>query len=250
LKEERLKEKEEQLRSKDEQIKAVEKQNELLKLLSAEMLLKNYSAMKTMFEDQIASLEIEKEEFKKKYEQANADLSAAQASGGAKAEEVDSLKKEIRYLEEQLRQKEIGINAVRRSQHDFQGMRLKDAYGPVGAWFLFFKSRATNAFKADLDKRDTDGKIKPLPANLSSYLGMLEEFEGKGPTYMRMEEAIQKIADKYKDDPKEFKKKIKELEAEAWEDFLDMTISQAILWAGTNIQEPGDKDDEEKNGKS
>ena len=29
---------------------------------------------------------------------------------------------------------------------------------------------------------------------------------------------------------------MKELEAEAWEDFLDMTISQAILWAGTNVQ--------------
>jgi len=33
----------------------------------------------------------------------------------------------------------------------------------------------------------------------------------------------------FKDDPKAFKKKMKELESEAWEDFLDMTISQAIL---------------------
>jgi adenylylsulfate reductase subunit A len=53
---------------------------------------------------------------------------------------------------------------------------------------------------------------------------------------MRTEEAIQKIADEYEDDPKAFKKKMKELESEAWEDFLDMTISQAILWAATNIQ--------------
>jgi adenylylsulfate reductase subunit A len=51
---------------------------------------------------------------------------------------------------------------------------------------------------------------------------------------MRTEEAIQKIADKHKDDPKAYKKKMKELESEAWEDFLDMTISQAILWAATN----------------
>ena len=29
---------------------------------------------------------------------------------------------------------------------------------------------------------------------------------------------------------------MKELESEAWEDFLDMTISQAILWAATNVQ--------------
>jgi adenylylsulfate reductase subunit A len=51
---------------------------------------------------------------------------------------------------------------------------------------------------------------------------------------MRTEEAIQKIADTHKDDPKAYKKKMKELESEAWEDFLDMTISQAILWAATN----------------
>ena len=37
-------------------------------------------------------------------------------------------------------------------------------------------------------------------------------------------------------DEKERKKKLKELEAEAWEDFLDMTISQALLWASTNVQ--------------
>ena len=29
---------------------------------------------------------------------------------------------------------------------------------------------------------------------------------------------------------------MKELESEAWEDFLDMTISQALLWAATNVQ--------------
>jgi adenylylsulfate reductase subunit A len=60
--------------------------------------------------------------------------------------------------------------------------------------------------------------------------------DGKGPISMRTEEAIQKIADAYKDDPKAYKKKMKELESEAWEDFLDMTISQAILWASTSVQ--------------
>jgi adenylylsulfate reductase subunit A len=126
----------------------------------------------------------------------------------------------------------------------FIPVRFKDAYGPVGAWFLLFKSRATNAMggeymverKDELDKWGSYGKVKPIPANLRNWLGMLDEFEGKGPIYMRTEEAIAKIADAYKDDPKEYKKKMKELEAEAWEDFLDMTISQAILWAGTNVQ--------------
>jgi adenylylsulfate reductase, subunit A len=126
----------------------------------------------------------------------------------------------------------------------FIPVRFKDAYGPVGAWFLLFKSRATNAYggeymverKDELEKWGAYGKVKPIPANLRNWLGMLDEFEGKGPIYMRTEEAIGKIAAEYKDDPKAFKKKMKELDEEAWEDFLDMTISQAILWAGTNVQ--------------
>ncbi len=124
----------------------------------------------------------------------------------------------------------------------FIPVRFKDAYGPVGAWFLLFKSRATNAFggeymverKDELQKWLPYGTCKPIPANLRNYLGMLDVMEGKGPIYMRTDEAIQKIAAS-ETDPKAAKKKLKELEAEAWEDFLDMTISQAILWAGTNI---------------
>jgi len=133
----------------------------------------------------------------------------------------------------------------------FIPVRFKDAYGPVGAWFLLFKSRATNAMggeymverAAELENWGSYGKVKPIPANLRNYLGMLDELEGKGPIYMRTEEAIQKIAETYKDDQKAYKKKMKELEAEAWEDFLDMTISQAILWAGTNVQ-PEEKSSE------
>jgi adenylylsulfate reductase, subunit A len=125
----------------------------------------------------------------------------------------------------------------------FIPVRFKDAYGPVGAWFLLFKSRATNSMggnymlerKPELEKWLPYGRVKPVPANLRNYLGMLDVLEGKGPIYMRTEEAIQAIAQAYKDDPKAYKK-MKELESEAWEDFLDMTISQAILWAGTNVQ--------------
>ena len=120
-------------------------------------------------------------------------------------------------------------------------MTCQDAYGPVGAWFLLCKSRATNAFggeymverRPELDNWKPYGHVKPIPANLRNYLGMLDVMEGKGPIYMRTEEAIKKIADQAPDE-KAFKKKMKELESEAWEDFLDMTISQAILWAATN----------------
>ncbi len=126
----------------------------------------------------------------------------------------------------------------------FIPIRFKDAYGPVGAWFLLFKSRATNAFGGNYMQERTDelekwglyGKVKPIPANLRNWLGMLDVMEGKGPIYMRTEEALQRIADEYKDDPKAYKKKKKELDNEAWEDFLDMTISQAHLWAATNVE--------------
>ena len=126
----------------------------------------------------------------------------------------------------------------------FIPVRFKDAYGPVGAWFLLFKARATNALgenymetrKGELDNWAPYGKVKPVPANLRNYLMLLDVMEGKGPIYMRTEEALAKIADQYKDDKKAYAKKKKEIESEAWEDFLDMTISQAHLWAATNVQ--------------
>ena len=125
----------------------------------------------------------------------------------------------------------------------FIPVRFKDAYGPVGAWFLLFKAIATNAEggnymqqnAAELEKWLPYGKVKPCPANLRNWLMMLDVMEGKSPIYMQTADAIQKIADQAPDE-KSAKKKLKELEAEAWEDFLDMTISQAILWASTNVE--------------
>jgi adenylylsulfate reductase subunit A len=125
----------------------------------------------------------------------------------------------------------------------FIPVRFKDAYGPVGAWFLLFKARAVSAEggeymvvrKEELNNWAPYGLAKPIPANLRNYLGMLDVEEGLGPLYMETDEAIQKLADQYKDDKKAFKKKMKELESEAWEDFLDMTISQALLWASLDI---------------
>jgi adenylylsulfate reductase subunit A len=124
----------------------------------------------------------------------------------------------------------------------FIPVRFKDAYGPVGAWFLLFKSRATNGLGEDymvtrrpeLDKWVPYGHVKPVPANLRNWLMLLDVEEGKGPIFMRTEEAIANLS-KAVPDEKERKKKLKELDSEAWEDFLDMTISQAILWAATNL---------------
>lgn len=125
----------------------------------------------------------------------------------------------------------------------FVPVRFKDAYGPVGAWFLLFKAKATNALGEDYMETRADelnnwlpyGKVKPTPTNLRNYLMMLEVTEGKHPIYMRTDEAIQEIVKKAEDE-KTAKRTLKKLENEAWEDFLDMTVSQALLWASTNVK--------------
>jgi len=118
--------------------------------------------------------------------------------------------------------------------------RFKDGYGPVGAWFLLFKSSATN-YKGESYVMNKDiiapwepyASAKPVATPLRNHQMITELVEGRGPVYMRTEEAIKKQQEGL--DEKEAKKKLKKLEAEAWEDFLDMTISQAILWAAHNI---------------
>jgi len=124
----------------------------------------------------------------------------------------------------------------------FVPVRFKDAYGPVGAWYLLFKAKSTNALgedymeknKPELDKWFPYGARNPLPTNLRNHLMMIDERQGKGPFYMNTSEAIRNIAASEADEISA-KRKLKHLENEAWEDFLDMTISQALLWASTNI---------------
>jgi adenylylsulfate reductase subunit A len=124
----------------------------------------------------------------------------------------------------------------------FVPVRFKDSYGPVGAWFLLFKAKATNAKGEDymvtraseLEKWAPYGTAKPTPANLRNYLMLLELEEGNGPIYMQTGEAIKELVANIPDE-KEAKRKLKMLESEAWEDFLDMTISQALNWAAHNI---------------
>ncbi len=124
----------------------------------------------------------------------------------------------------------------------FVPVRFKDAYGPVGAWFLLFKSKATNALgedymqtrAAELEKWAPYGTSKPTPANLRNYLMLLELEAGNGPILMRTDEAIREIVAQIPDE-KEAARKLRELESEAWEDFLDMTVSQALNWASHNI---------------
>ncbi|MEE8402710.1 MAG: adenylyl-sulfate reductase subunit alpha [Candidatus Hydrothermarchaeaceae archaeon] len=132
-------------------------------------------------------------------------------------------------------------------ENRFVPARFKDGYGPVGAWFLFFKCKATNSLGEDYcaDEKNLaearekygDKYVDNMGTAMRNHLMMKHMKEGKGPIIMQTHEAMQAINKSFVDKlgDKEGKKKIKHLEAEAWEDFLDMCIGQAGLWAAQNV---------------
>ncbi|MGB6442327.1 MAG: adenylyl-sulfate reductase subunit alpha [Thermoplasmata archaeon] len=102
--------------------------------------------------------------------------------------------------------------------------RFKDGYGPVGAFFLYLKSVATNAAGESYETtrlpelRSMVGAYadaKPMPTCLRNHLMFREIQEGRGPILMHTERVI--------DTP--------EKEAVAWGAFLNMTVGQAVTWA-------------------
>jgi len=106
--------------------------------------------------------------------------------------------------------------------------RFKDGYGPVGAWFLLLKAFVTNAcgehFEASMleEMKSLVGKYaetSPLPTCLRNHALLQEIKAGKGPIYMHTQDAID----------------THEKETIGWEDFLDMTVGQAVVWASQNI---------------
>jgi adenylylsulfate reductase subunit A len=127
-------------------------------------------------------------------------------------------------------------------ENRFVPARFKDGYGPVGAWFLLFKAKLMNgagedfsALRGDIIKDEKRfGKYgMGVPGTcLRNHIMLEEMIAGRGPIFMDTPTALAKLSEKMT--PKE----MKHLEAEAWEDFLDMTISQCGMWAGENV-EPG-----------
>lgn len=121
-------------------------------------------------------------------------------------------------------------------EHRFIPTRFKDGYGPVGMLFLYLKSRATNAYgedylqtrDAELDKFLPYGRMKPVPTPLRNHQMLVDILDGKGPIYMRTEEALEKLA-------AGDARKLRHYHDELWEDFLGMTVAQAGLWAAHNI---------------
>jgi adenylylsulfate reductase subunit A len=120
--------------------------------------------------------------------------------------------------------------------------RFKDSYGPVGTFFLLFKTPALNgydqpyvgAYPNESAAWKPYADAKPTPTPMRNYEMILCAKEGKTPFLMHTEKVVERFKAEISD-PKELKKKIKMYESEAWEDFLDMTIQGATNWAAHNV---------------
>ena len=106
--------------------------------------------------------------------------------------------------------------------------RFKDGYGPVGAYFLHLKTYTQNAYGQDYEAfwRDSIKQLvgdyvnqHPVPTCLRNHALLEEVKAGRGPIRMVTKEAFQ--------DPHK--------ETVGWENFLGMTIGQAVVWASQNI---------------
>ena len=125
-------------------------------------------------------------------------------------------------------------------ENRFVPARFKDGYGPVGAWFLLFKAKSMNALGENYQAKNVEdlktygydayAKGPKIGTCLRNHMMMKELKEGRGPIFIDTPSAMAQLAANMT--PEE----IKHLEAEAWEDFLDMTIAQCGVWAGENIE--------------
>ncbi|MGD2073804.1 MAG: adenylyl-sulfate reductase subunit alpha [Gammaproteobacteria bacterium] len=106
--------------------------------------------------------------------------------------------------------------------------RFKDGYGPVGAYFLHLKTYTQNAYGEEYESKwyeDTKALVgeyidhHPTPTCLRNHAFLKEVAAGRGPIHMVTKEAFQ--------DPHK--------ETVGWENFLGMTVGQAVVWASQDI---------------
>jgi len=106
--------------------------------------------------------------------------------------------------------------------------RFKDGYGPVGAYFLHLKTYTQNAAGENYEEKWYDNTKAivgeyidhvPRPTCLRNHAFIQETAAGGGPIHMVTMEAFQ--------DP--------HLEVIGWENFLGMTVGQAVVWASQDI---------------
>ena len=106
--------------------------------------------------------------------------------------------------------------------------RFKDGYGPVGAYFLHLKTYTQNAYGEEYESKwyeHTKNLVgdyidhHPVPTCLRNHAFIEEVKAGRGPIHMVTTEAFQ--------DPHK--------ETIGWENFLGMTVGQAVVWASQDI---------------
>ncbi len=106
--------------------------------------------------------------------------------------------------------------------------RFKDGYGPVGAYFLHLKTYTQNAYGDEYESNwyeHTKALVgeyidhHPTPTCLRNHAFIEEMKAGRGPIHMVTKEAFQ--------DPHK--------EVIGWENFLGMTVGQAVVWASQDI---------------
>ena len=106
--------------------------------------------------------------------------------------------------------------------------RFKDGYGPVGAYFLHLKTYTQNAYGEEYESKwyeHTKNLVgeyidhHPTPTCLRNHAFIEEMKAGRGPIHMVTREAFQ--------DPHK--------EIVGWENFLGMTVGQAVVWASQDI---------------
>ncbi|NKB60632.1 MAG: adenylyl-sulfate reductase subunit alpha [Gammaproteobacteria bacterium] len=106
--------------------------------------------------------------------------------------------------------------------------RFKDGYGPVGAYFLHLKTYTQNAYGDEYESKWYDQTKQlvgdyidhhPTPTCLRNHAFIEETKAGRGPIHMVTKEAFQ--------DPHK--------ETVGWENFLGMTVGQAVVWASQDI---------------
>jgi len=108
-----------------------------------------------------------------------------------------------------------------------------------------FKAQATNAYgeaymqknASMLDDYPPYGQAAVPASCLRNHLMLKEMKDGNGPIWMDTVTALGNLRETLS--PRE----VKHLEAEAWEDFLDMCVGQCGIWVGENI-EPEKKNSE------
>jgi adenylylsulfate reductase subunit A len=106
--------------------------------------------------------------------------------------------------------------------------RFKDGYGPVGAYFLHLKTYTQNAYGEEYESKwyeHTKAMVgeyidhHPTPTCLRNHAFLQEGAAGRGPIHMVTTDAFQ--------DPHK--------ETVGWENFLGMTVGQAVVWASQDI---------------